>query len=42
MSSFAERFGRLTVEQAQELNAAAKLTCEFEATSEVYGGSTHD
>lgn len=28
MSSFAERFGGLTVQQAQELNKAAKLTCE--------------
>lgn len=42
MSSFAERFGGLTVQQAKELNTAAKLTCGFEATSEAYGGSIHD
>lgn len=34
MSSFRERFGRLTVQQAKELNEAARLTCEFEATAQ--------
>lgn len=34
MSSFAERFGELTVEQAQELNEAAQWYCEHEVTSE--------
>ena len=34
MSSFAERFGELTVEQAQELNEAARWDCELEVTSE--------
>lgn len=34
MSSFAERFGELTVEQAQELNEAARWYCEHEVTSE--------
>lgn len=34
MSSFADRFGPLTVEQARELNRIAKLTCEWEITSE--------
>lgn len=33
MSSFAERFSRLTVEQARELNEAAKWYCEFEVSS---------
>lgn len=33
MSSFADRFGNLTVEQALELNEAAKRTCEFETTA---------
>lgn len=28
MSTFRERFGKLTVEQARELNEAAKKTCE--------------
>lgn len=28
MSSFRERFGGLTVEQARKLNKIAKLTCE--------------
>ena len=28
MSSFAERWGQLTVEQARELNEAARRTCE--------------
>jgi hypothetical protein len=28
MSSFRERFGQLTVEQARELNECAKRTCE--------------
>ena len=34
MSSFAERLGELTVEQAQELNEAARWYCEHEVTSE--------
>lgn len=34
MSSFAERFGELTVEQVQELNEAARWYCEHEVTSE--------
>lgn len=34
MSSFAERFGELTVEQALELNKAARWYCEHEVTSE--------
>lgn len=28
MSSFAERWGHLTVEQIRELNERARLTCE--------------
>lgn len=32
-ASFAERFGNLTVEQARELNEAAKWYCEHELTS---------
>lgn len=35
MSSFRERFGKLTVEQALELNKAARWYCEHEVTSEV-------
>ena len=34
MSSFADRFGGLTVAQAQELNEAARWYCEHEVTSE--------
>lgn len=34
MSSFANRFGNLTVEQALELNKAAKWYCGHEVTSE--------
>lgn len=34
MSSFEERWGNLTVEEAQELNKAALETCAMEATSE--------
>ena len=34
MSSFAERFGELTVEQAREMNEAARWYCEHEVTSE--------
>lgn len=34
MSSFRERFGNLTVEQARKLNEAAKLTCSWETTTE--------
>ena len=37
MSSFAERFGNLTVEEAIELNNKAKLTCEWETTTETEG-----
>lgn len=32
--TFVERFGGLTVEQAKELNEAARWYCEYEATSE--------
>lgn len=35
MSSFRDRFGGLTVEQARELNEAARWYCEHEITSEV-------
>ena len=38
MSSFAKRFGELTVEQAQELNEAARWYCEHEVTSEAGDG----
>lgn len=38
MSSFAERFGELTVEQAQELNEAARWYCGNEVTSEAGDG----
>jgi len=31
MSTFRDRFGGLTVEQARELNRIAKLTCEGDA-----------
>ena len=34
MSSFAERFGNLTVEQVRELNEAARWYCEHDATTE--------
>lgn len=34
MSSFCERFGKLTVEQARELNEAARWYCEHDVTSE--------
>lgn len=34
MSSFEDRWGDLTVEEALELNKAAKETCAMEATSE--------
>lgn len=37
MSSFADRFGNLTVEQARELNEKARLTCEWETTSQTGG-----
>ena len=37
MSSFADRFGNLTVEQVKELNNAAKWYCEHEVTSESEG-----
>lgn len=32
--SFRDRFGKLTVEQAKELNEAARWYCGHEATSE--------
>lgn len=32
--NFRERFGKLTVEQARQLNEAARWYCEHEATSE--------
>lgn len=34
MSNFADRFGNITVEQAIDLNNKAKLTCEWEITTE--------
>ena len=34
MSSFRDRFGQLTVEQARELNEAARWYCGHEVTSE--------
>lgn len=34
MSSFRNRFGNLTVAQAQELNNAARWYCEHEVISE--------
>lgn len=34
MNSFADKAGLLSVEQARELNRIAKLTCEWEITSE--------
>ena len=34
MSSFAERFGELTVEQARELNKAAKWCCGHEVVAD--------
>ena len=34
MSSFEERWGKLTVEEALELNKKALETCAMEATSE--------
>lgn len=34
MSSFRDRFGKLTVAQAIELNNKAKETCEWELTSQ--------
>lgn len=34
MSSFRDRFGKFTVEQALELNKAARWYCEHEVTSE--------
>ena len=39
MSSFRDRFGQLTVEQARELNEAARWYCGHEVTSEVQDGS---
>lgn len=33
MNSFRERWGNLTVEQAQELNEKAKQTCAWEITT---------
>ena len=37
MSSFAERFGNLTVAQVQELNDAARWYCEHEVISGIGG-----
>lgn len=37
MSSFRERFGNLTVEQAKSLNEAAKWYCEHEITTQTKG-----
>lgn len=34
MSSFRDRFGELTVEQARQLNEAARWYCNYEVTSE--------
>lgn len=34
MSSFEERWGNLTVEEALELNKKAEETCSFETTTE--------
>ena len=34
MSSFRERYGDLTVEQAKELNKAAEWYCNHEVTAE--------
>lgn len=34
MSSFADRFGGLSVAQARELNEAVRWYCEHEVTSE--------
>ena len=39
MSSFRDRFGALTVEQAQELNRKAAETCGWEVTSQVGGAN---
>lgn len=33
MSDFEERWGHLTVEEAQELNKKAEETCSFEITA---------
>lgn len=35
MSSFRDRFGNLTVAQAQELNDAAKWYCDHEVVSQI-------
>lgn len=40
MSSFRDRFGQLTVEQARELNEDARWYCEHEVTSEVQDETT--
>ena len=37
MSSFRDRFGGLTVEQARELNEAARWYCEHDVVSESEG-----
>lgn len=39
MSSFRDRFGQLTVEQARELNEAARWYCGHEVTSEAQDDS---
>ena len=41
MSSFAERFGKLKVQDVIELNKAAKWYCEHEVTSEVSDDSAN-
>lgn len=38
MSSFADRFGNLTVGQVQELNNAAKWYCGHDVISQSEGG----
>lgn len=42
MSSFADRFGSLTVEQVRELNERAKQTCQWETTTEKEENETKD
>lgn len=40
MSSFRNRFGGLTVQQARELNEAARWYCDHEVTSEAQDETT--
>lgn len=35
MTDFEKRWENLTVEEAQQLNEAARLTCEYEATCQI-------